>query len=100
MTSALITFGPGVPPNIAAGRLGPQAIKSGTGVWILGFLLHDFIAFLAAAIYWLTSRKLEFLWDHWLVCGMFYGIAVFLVMSQVALPLCAFHFTGPINSGD
>ena len=26
---------------------------------------------------------------------MFYGIAVFLVMHLVVLPLCAFHFMGP-----
>ncbi len=95
MTSAFITFGPGVPRNIAAGLLGKQAFSGGTGVWILGFLLHYFIAFSAAAIYCMASRKLEFLWDHWLVCGMFYGIAVFLVMNLVVLPLCAFHFTGP-----
>ena len=37
----------------------------------------------------------EFLKEHFLVCGMFYGIAVFLVMNLIVLPLCAFHYTGP-----
>lgn len=95
LTSAFITFGPGVPRGIAAGLLGPQARSGGAGVWILGVFLHFFIAFSAATIYCLTSRKLTFLKEHFVVCGMFYGIAVFLVMNLVVLPLCAIHFTGP-----
>jgi hypothetical protein len=40
-------------------------------------------------------RRLEFLKSHWLVCGLFYGIAVFLVMNLIVLPLCALHAMGP-----
>src|ERR1035438_9152 len=83
MISAFLTFGPNVPKSIAAGLLGLQAFRGGAGVWILGFFLHYFIAFAAAAIYCLASRKLEFLNEHFLVCGLFYGIAVFLVMNLV-----------------
>ena len=95
LTSAFITFGPGVPRGIAAGLLGAQARSGGAMTWILGVFLHFFIAFSAATIYCLASRKLTFLKEHFVVCGMFYGIAVFLVMNLVVLPLCAFHFTGP-----
>ena len=75
--------------------LGRAAILGGAGTWTLGFVLHYFIAFSAAAIYCLSSRRLEFLKSHWLVCGLFYGIAVFLVMNLVVLPLCALHAMGP-----
>jgi hypothetical protein len=95
LIAAFITFGPGVPRAIAGGLLGRAALQGGAGTWILGVVLHYFIAFSAAAIYCLSSRKLEFLKDHWLVCGLFYGIAVFLVMNLVVLPLCAYHSMGP-----
>ncbi len=94
--TALITFGPGVSKAIAGGLLGRQAIQTGGAfAWTLGLLLHFFIAFCAATVYCLASRKLPFLRDHWLVCGMFYGIAVFLVMNLIVLPLCALHAAGP-----
>jgi len=31
------------------------------------------------------------------VCGLFYGIAVFLVMNLIVLPLSAIHFRGPFQ---
>lgn len=95
ITSAFITFGIGVPRAIAGGLLGRSAFQGGAGTWILGLLLHFFIAFSAAMIYCLASRRLDFLADHWLACGMFYGIAVYLVMNLVVLPLCALHAAGP-----
>jgi hypothetical protein len=97
LTSAFITFGPDNPRIIAAGLIGLQAVRTGIFPWILGVLLHYFIAFSAATVYCLASRKLRFLHDHWLVCGILYGIAVFLVMNLVVLPLCAFHYTGPFK---
>jgi len=94
--SGFISFGLTSPQAIAAGLLGRSAaFQGGAGTWMLGMLLHFFIAVTAAAIYCLASRKLEFLADHWLVCGLFYGMAVFLVMNLVVLPLSALHLTGP-----
>ena len=95
ITAAFITFGLGNPRVIAGGLIGRQALHGGAGTWILGLVLHYFIALSAAAIYCLSNRRLEFLRDHWLVCGLFYGIAVFLVMNLIVLPLCAYHFMGP-----
>lgn len=65
------------------------------GVWILGLAIHFFIAYSAATVYCLASRILPFLKENFVVCGMFYGIAVFLVMYLIVMPLCAFHFKGP-----
>jgi hypothetical protein len=95
LTSAFITFGWGVPRAIAGGLLGPTAFHGGTGTYVLGVLLHFFIACSAAAIYYAVSRTLGFMTEHAVICGMFYGIAIFLVMNLVVLPLSALHARGP-----
>ncbi len=95
LTSAFITYGPGVPRAIAGGLLGRGAMHGGAGTYVLGILLHFFIACSAAAIYYAVSRKLDFLTAHPVVCGLFYGIAVFLVMNFIVLPLSALHAKGP-----
>ena len=96
LISAFLTFGVNVPRAIAAGLLGRQAFQSsGAGTWILGVLLHYFIAFSAATVYCLASRRLGFLKEHFVVCGLFYGVGFYLVMNLIVLPLCALHLTGP-----
>ncbi|MGA8742393.1 MAG: hypothetical protein WB561_14500 [Terracidiphilus sp.] len=95
MTSAYISFGRYMPIGIAGGIVGAAGRHVSVGLYILGLSIHYFIAFSAAAVYCLTSKKLTFLRDHFIVCGLFYGIAVFLVMQLVVLPLCAYHAMGP-----
>jgi hypothetical protein len=100
LTQACILFGIKVPFVIAAGLLGRQALQGGAGTYILGVCLHFFIASSATAIYYGASRRLVFLTEHPLVCGLFYGIAVELVMSYVVLPLSALHAKGPYELHD
>ena len=100
LTQAVILFGKNIPLAIAGGLLGPQAFRGGAGTYILGVLLHFFIACSAAAIYFAASRKLRFLTEHPLVCGLFFGAAVQLVMSLVVLPLSALHAMGPYTYRD
>jgi len=101
LTCAFITLGLRNPLVIAGGLLGSQAAThGGAGTWILGVILHFTIAFSAATIYCLSSRRLDFLKPHWLVCGLFYGIAIYLVMFFVVLPLCAYHYMGPYKYHD
>jgi Na+/alanine symporter len=100
LTSAFITFGPGVPRAIAGGVLGRQAFHGGAGTYVLGVLLHFFIALSAAAVYYAASRRLTFLTEHALVCGLFYGIAIDLVMSLIVLPFSALHAKGPYQLRD
>src|SRR5215467_8253444 len=94
LTQALVLFGRRVPLAIAAGLLGRQAFTGGAGMYVLGVLLHFFIAFSATAIFYGASRKLTFMTEHPLVCGLFYGMAVELVMSYVVLALTALHSHG------
>lgn len=95
LTQALILFGAKIPLAIAAGLLGPQAFGGGGFTYVLGVLLHFLIAFSATAIYFAASRKLTFLAQHPLICGLFFGAAVELVMRLVVLPLSALHAKGP-----
>jgi len=100
LTQAMILFGRRIPLVISAGLLGRQAFHGGAGTYALGVLLHFFIACSAAAIYYGASRKLLFLLQHPLVCGLFYGMAVELVMSYVVLPLSALQSRGPYQLKD
>jgi len=100
LLQACLLFGWRIPLAIAAGLLGRQAFHGGVGTYILGVCLHFFIACSATAIYYAASRKLRFLSEHALVCGLFYGIAVELVMSYVVLPLSALHARGPYKLHD
>lgn len=95
ITCAFITIGWGVCRNIAGGILGPGAKQGGIGTWLFGLFLHFFIATTIAAVYCLSSRRLTFLREHFFVCGLFYGMAAWLVMNLVVLPLSAKHFRGP-----
>ena len=72
-----------------------QALHGGPGTWMLGVLLHYLIAYLAATVYCVASRRLEFLRPYFLLCGMFYGIAVYLVMNLIVLPVSGLHAAGP-----
>ncbi len=84
-----------MPIGIAGGLVGAAGRHVSAGQYILGLSIHYFIAFSAAAVYCLAGKKLDFLRDHFFVCGLFYGIAVFLVMQLVVLPLSAYHAMGP-----
>ena len=98
LLQACILFGWHVPKVIAAGLLGPSVIRGGgAGIFLLGIVLHYFIACSAAAIFYTASRRLRFMTEHWVVCGLFFGMAVELVMGYVVLPLSALHARGPFD---
>jgi hypothetical protein len=100
LLQACILFGWDIPLAIAAGLLGRQAFQGGAGTNILGVFLHFFIALSAATVYYAASRKLVFLREHPLVCGLFFGGAVEQVMNLVVLPLSALHARGPYKLHD
>jgi hypothetical protein len=100
LLQACILFGWRIPLAIAAGLLGRQALHGGAGIYVLGVSLHFFIACSAAAVYYAASRKLRFMIEHPLVCGLFFGAAVEDFMRLVVLPLCALHARGPYKLHD
>jgi uncharacterized membrane protein YagU involved in acid resistance len=76
--------------SVAAGLVGRDAARNGgLATAALGAVLHFIIAFGAAAAYYIVSRKLGFLVRQAVVCGLLYGIVVYVVMNFVVLPLSA-----------
>ena len=77
-----------------------RGADGGAGTYVLGIFLHFFIAFSVATIYYAASRRLRFLIEHPLVCGLFYGAAVDQIMTLIVLPLSALHARGPFKLHD
>jgi hypothetical protein len=93
ITAAFVTWAPqGVTParilrGIASGLLGPKALNGGWETAALGLACHFFIAFSAATVFYFASRKLTFMTRRPFLCGALYGIAVYLVMYWIVIPL-------------
>src|SRR5450755_4129609 len=75
--------------GIASGLLGRSAFQGGAGSALMGVALHFLVAFGAATVYYAASRRLPFLIDQALVCGIAFGLAVHLFMTFVVIPLSA-----------
>jgi hypothetical protein len=92
---AVIYFGlRGVAPvrvfqGIASGLLGRASFEGGLPTAVLGLALHFFIAFAIVAAYYLASRRLPLLRRRPILCGIAYGIGVYIFMNCVVLPLSA-----------
>lgn len=76
--------------SVASGLLGQDAYDGGAATAALGLFLHFIIAFSAAAAYVLASRKLPSLIQRPYLWGALYGMAFYLFMNFVVLPLSAF----------
>ena len=85
-----------IPLYISAGLLGRQATQGGAGTWVLGLVLHYFIACTWATVYYCASRKLPFLTEYPFIGGVNFGVWVQLFMLLVVLPHSGLHSTEPI----
>ncbi len=114
ITQAFVAWGllMNVPPvrilqSVASGALGPHSYRLGWTSAILGLIFHFLVAFGAATVYWIASRRLMFLIRHPFVSGVLYGECVYLFMNFAVIPLSAIHrfpsftlphiLTGPIG---
>lgn len=75
--------------SIASGILGIDSYRSGWSSATLGFALHFLIAFGAASLYYLASRKMTVLISRAPLFGALYGAAIFFFLRKVVLPLLA-----------
>jgi hypothetical protein len=104
ITAAFITWWPkGVKPSrllqgIAAGWLGPTSFSGGTATAALGLAFHFLIAFTAATVFFVASRKVSFMIESPILSGVVYGIVVYLVMYWLVMPLSNFHGTKTVTS--
>lgn len=74
---------------IASGMLGQESFRGGLATAALGALIHFFIAFGVAAIYYVASERFGSLWQKPIRYGLLYGVVVYLVMNHVVLPMSA-----------
>jgi hypothetical protein len=95
ITAAFLVYGlRGASPvrilqSIASGLYGAVAFQGGARTAALGLLLHFVIATTAAGVYSIASTRVGVLVRRPFVCGALYGIAVYLFMNLVVLPLSA-----------
>lgn len=76
--------------SIASGLMGRSAFEAGVPAGVLGLFCHFVIAFGAATVYFLAARRLPILTEQAVLCGLLFGVGVYLFMNFVVLPLSAF----------
>jgi hypothetical protein len=74
---------------IASGALGQSAFQGGLATAALGAAFHFSIAWVAAAVFVLATRRLEILKTHAVPAGLLYGAAVYFFMNYLVLSLSA-----------
>lgn len=72
---------------IASGLTGPWAFHAGAASVALGIGIHYAIALFWTAVYFAISARLGLLERRPVVCGLAYGVVVYVVMNYVVLPL-------------
>ena len=72
---------------IASGLKGGASFDSGLASVALGVVLHYLIALSWTVIFFMASRRFPILVRRPVVSGLLYGIAVYLCMNIIVLPL-------------
>ena len=92
--------------RIAGGIFGTHSRDMGWTSAAIGLVCHFAVAFGAATVYYVASRKLRLLVERPVLSGLLYGELVFLFMYFVVIPLSAIDYpqfniatyiTGPIG---
>ena len=95
---AFIAYGPltyGVAPervlhSVAAGWIGRDASRAGgMETALLGLGLHFLIATLMAAAYVLAATRISALTGQAVLCGLVYGLLLYVMMNYIVVPLSA-----------
>jgi len=72
---------------IASGLIGMKSFQLGLASVALGVLIHYTIALFWTGVFYTASRKFSILVRRPIICGLLYGVVVYLVMNFVILPL-------------
>ena len=72
---------------IASGLIGMKSFQLGLASVALGVLIHYTIALFWTGVFYTASRKFSILVRRPVICGLLYGVVVYLVMNLVILPL-------------
>jgi len=76
------------------------AVAGGIKTAALGLLCHFIVSFCAAAAYFIVSRALKFMTSQAVICGLLYGIVVFVIMNWIVVPHSARHSPVPQITSD
>ncbi|NYF89613.1 hypothetical protein RBB79_08655 [Tunturiibacter empetritectus] len=76
LLQAMILAGHDIILVITYGLVGEKALKGGPGNYTLGVLLHVIISLIFATFYYAVSRKLRFMTEYPLICGLCFGAGV------------------------
>lgn len=80
--------------GVAAWWLGREAYAGGATTALLGYLLYAGMLTAAVAVYDLAARRHSLLRRRPLRCGALYGLAVYVVLIEVLVPLLAAYPAG------
>ncbi len=72
---------------IASALLGADALTGGAGIVALGVLLHMCIAMGWTVVFFLAASRIASLYRNAIPVGIAYGLAVWVAMNLVVLPL-------------
>ena len=81
--------------SVAGGWLGSTTYRGGWPTAALGLASHYGIMLGIAAVYVLAAARLPVLRRQWIVSGIVYGVAVWLAMTYVVVPLSASTLSPP-----
>ena len=96
---ATVLWGLGAWQGVASGLLGKASFEGGNATVLLGLALHFFIAFVMALVYVRASRHLPVLTAKPLLMGVLYGVALYVVMNFVVVPLSQIGFRPLTTAG-
>ena len=74
---------------IASGLIGKAAFSGDSATVALGAALQELMGLIIAAFFVLASLALPWLRRRWLAAGLAYGVAIYVVMNYVVMPLSA-----------
>jgi hypothetical protein len=75
--------------SIASGLLGMNAFSDGWLSAAVGAFCHYFILAVATVLYLAASKHIRALLINAVVCGLLYGVAIYLFMHYIVVPLSA-----------
>jgi uncharacterized membrane protein YagU involved in acid resistance len=84
----------GIPPQrilqtIGSGLFGTDSFQMGWQSAAVGFVCHFTILIVAAALYFYAAGRMRWMNRQALICGLAFGVAVYVVMNFVVVPLSA-----------
>ena len=78
--------------TVASGLLGKASYDGGWPAAALGLACHYAIVIVAAALFYAVARRWSWLRNEPITAGLAYGVAIYVFMNFVVLPLSAYPF--------